>query len=517
MLGIEGCLGLGLAPGALSKDFVEVEGHGLAGDEALNFGLQGGGENSHQGLGGETVLGALLVVTLGQVLEKAVSSLVDVVDDLAKVTLEVAGGQRLKVSQSLCGDVSLPLQLALALINDGPQLGVLGHVGLEGLGELELVSRGGDLSSGEGEVLLVIFRGLVLGKDGGLTQVSGEADQVEVLVDVVHDLGLKEGLGSVIHDFVAKLGLGNVFSQLLDTSASGLGGAIFVNDFVALPLGSLTVGELSNKLLDDLELSSEEGILGHVHLVPVHLEEVEVDSGNGLDESLVAGSELELPEEAGSNAAGGRSGKTNLAVDNDGAVDSGALQSLAHIVEVRLGGSSRVADGDSHVDKSGELLLESLDDKGEGGELLDLNLMLLLVNLDVLQLAVVSLGLALNDADELLLVLLDRLAGDVTELSILTNLVWGASTDGVAVHIHDGLLAHVQPDDLVGLGIEVAASLVDGILESSNGGLSAAVHLVSRNATEVGDSIDLLRQLLNLFEVVGHRGGLPNFRIISHG
>jgi len=65
------------------------------------------------------------VVTLGQVLEESVGGLVDVVDDLAEVTLEVAGGQRLEVVESLLGDISLPLEFALALINDGPQLGVL--------------------------------------------------------------------------------------------------------------------------------------------------------------------------------------------------------------------------------------------------------------------------------------------------------------------------------------------------------------------------------------------------------
>merc|ERR1711922_23798 len=203
------CLSLGLAPGALSEDLVQVQGHGLAGDQTLHLGLQLGGQHAHQGLGSEAVLGTLLVVALGQVLEQAVGGLVDVVDDLAEVALEVAGGQRLEVGQGLGGDVSLPLQFALPLIDNSSQLGVLGHVGLKGLGELELISGGGDLAAGQGEVLLVLLGGGILGQDGGLAQVGGEAN-----------------------DVVAELGLGNILSQLLDASAASLGGSVFVDDLV---------------------------------------------------------------------------------------------------------------------------------------------------------------------------------------------------------------------------------------------------------------------------------------------
>ena len=51
-------------------------------------------------------------------------------------------------------------------------------------------------------------------------------------------IGLEESLSSVIHDLVAELGLGDVLSQLLDASALGRW-AIFVNDLIAFPLGSL--------------------------------------------------------------------------------------------------------------------------------------------------------------------------------------------------------------------------------------------------------------------------------------
>jgi len=509
-------LSLGLAPGALSQDLVEVEGHGLVGDQALDFGLEAGGEDSHEGLGGKSVLGALLVVSLRKILEESVGGLVNVVDDLAKISLEVTGGKGFKVSKSFSGNVSLPLEFALALINDGSELGVLIHVSNEGLGKLQLVSGGGDLSTGEGEVLLVLIGGSVLAEDGSLTEVCSEADEIEVLVDVVHDLGLKEGLGSVIHDLVAELGFSNVFSQLLDTSSTGLDGSIFVNNFVTFSLGGLTIGKLSNELFDDFEFSSEEGILGHVHLVSVHLEEIKVDSRNSLNKAFIRGSKLEFSEEAGGNTSSGGSGETNLAVNNDGAVDSGSLEGLADIVEVSLSGSSRVADGDSHVDKSGELLLKTLNDLGKGGKLLDFNFTLLLVDINVLELVIISLGTSLNNSEELLFVLLNTIASDVTELSVLTNLVGRAGTDGIAIHIHNRLLAHVEPDNLVGLGIEITTGLIDGILKSSHGRLAAAVDLVSRNSTEVGNSINLLWEFLNFIKVIGHGGSLPYFWIFSH-
>lgn len=44
------------------------------------------------------------------------------------------------------------------------------------------------------------------------------------------------------------------------------------------------------------------------------------------------------------------------------------------------------------------------------------------------------------------------LTGDISELSVLSDLVRGPGTDGVAVDVDDGLLAHVDPDDLAVLG-----------------------------------------------------------------
>ena len=54
------------------------------------------------------------------------------------------------------------------------------------------------------------------------------------------------------------------------------------------------------------------------------------------------------------------------------------------------------------------------------------------------------------------------------------------------------------------LGVDGAASFVDCRGKARRGGLAAAVHLVSRQATEVGHPVKFIGQLLDLVEVVGH-------------
>ena len=53
-----------LAPGALAQDLVQVHRHLVLLDEALHLALEVLGQHPHQGLGGEPVLGPLLVVAL---------------------------------------------------------------------------------------------------------------------------------------------------------------------------------------------------------------------------------------------------------------------------------------------------------------------------------------------------------------------------------------------------------------------------------------------------------------------
>merc|ERR1711990_603582 len=390
-----------LTPGALTQDVVEVQGDRLFVNETLHLSFKISRQDSHEGLGGEPVLGSLLVVSLRHVGEHGVGGLVDVVDDLAQVGLEVSGGQRLQVGESGSWDVSLPLEPALAFINHANQSGVLLHELDEGLVDLQLVSGDGGLSSRESVLGLVLVGQRVPGQVSGLAHVCGEDNEIEVLVDVVHDLGLEEHLGGVVHDLVAQLGLSNVLSELLDTSTSSLGRTILVNDLVALSLGTLAVSsKISNQLLDDLELSTEESVLVGVHLVSVHLEERQVHAGNSLNETLEGGGDLELLVEASGDAAGGGPGETDLVVDDDGGVDGGSDQGADHDVEVSLQGSSGVADGNSPVNQAGVLLLQALDGGAEGLDALHLDLLGVLVDVNILELSTVGLGALLAGLDE---------------------------------------------------------------------------------------------------------------------
>merc|ERR1719195_685388 len=192
------------------KDVIKVKSDGLFLNKSLNLSLQISRQDSHEGLGGKPVLGSLLVVSLGHVTEHGVGGLVDIVDDLSKVGLEVSLGEVLKIGQGGSGDVSLPLQSALAFLHHVSEVILLLHVLDKGLGDLQLVSRDSGLASAEGVLVLLLIGEAVPGKVSRLAHVGGEDNQGEVLGNVVYDLGLEEDLGGVIHDLVAQLGLGNV-------------------------------------------------------------------------------------------------------------------------------------------------------------------------------------------------------------------------------------------------------------------------------------------------------------------
>lgn len=93
-------------------------------------------------------------------------------------------------------------------------------------------------ATGQSEGLLVFVGEAAHSLLALVTKVSGEADQIEVLLNVVHDFGLEESLCGIVHDFVAELGFGNVFAQLLDTSSLGCR-SVLVDNFVAFTFGSL--------------------------------------------------------------------------------------------------------------------------------------------------------------------------------------------------------------------------------------------------------------------------------------
>merc|ERR1719507_2367451 len=452
-----------LTPGTLTQDVVEVQSDGLLVNEPLHLSFKISRQDSHQSLGGKPVLGSLHVVSLGHVREHGVGGLVDVVDDLAKVGLEVSGGERLQVGESGSRDISLPLQPGLAFI-----------------------------------------RQRVSGQISGLAHVGGEDNEIEVLVDVVHDLGLEEDLGGVVHDLVAQLGLNNVLSELLDTSSSSLGWAILVYDLIAFSLGTFTVSaKISHKLLDDLELSSEESILVGVHLVSVHLEERQVHAGHSLDESLEGGGDLELLVEAGSDAASGGPGETDLVVDDDGSVAGGSHKGADHDVEVSLQGSSGVAHGNSPVNQAGVFLLQSLDSGAESLDALHLDLLGVLVDVNILQLSTIGLGTLLAGLDEADLLLLDAVTGDIAELGVFSDLVRRAGAQGLSVNIDGWLLPQVEPDDLAVLGVG-GSDLLQAFLKAFSRGLATAVDLVSWDSPEVWTPGDGVGQLLDLLKVIRH-------------
>merc|ERR1719500_771409 len=493
-----------LTPGTLTQDVVEVQSDGLLVNEPLHLSFKISRQDSHESLGGKPVLGSLLVVSLGHVREHGVGGLVDVVDDLAKVGLEVSGGERLQVGESGSWDISLPLQPALAFINHASQACVFLHELNEGLTDLQLVPGDGSFSTRQSILGLVLIRQRVSGKISGLAHVGSEDNEIEVFVDVVHDLGLEENLGGVVHDLVAQLGLSNVLSELLDTSSSGFGWAILVNDLIAFSLGTFTVSaKISYKLLDDLELSSEESILVRVHLVSVHLEERQVHAGHSLDESLEGGGDLELLVEAGGDAASGGPGETDLVVDDDGSVDGGSHKGADHDVEVSLQGSSGVAHGNSPVNQAGVFLLQSLDGGAEGLDALHLDLLGVLADVNILELPTVGLGALLAGLDEADLLLLDAVTGDVAELGVLSDLVRRAGTQRLSVDVDGWLLPQVEPDDLAVLGVG-GSDLLQGFLKAFSSGLATAVDLVAWDSPEVGTPGDGVGQLLDLLEVVRH-------------
>jgi len=493
-----------LSPSTLAKNLVEVKGHGLLVDEAFDLGLEGFGQDPHEGLGSEPVLGPLLVVALGHVLEEVMAGQVDVVDDLAQVLLEVGVGQVLEVVQSVLGNVTLPLQFTFAFFTDGSEVFVLVHPYDEALDQFEVFGRGGNFASGQSESFFVLVSDAILGSLGLISEVSGKADQVEVLLDVIHDFGLEESLSSVVHDLIAKFGLSNVFTQLLDTSTFG-SGTVLVNDLVALTLSSISVvTESSKEFFDNFEFATEEGVLVLFQFVLVHAQEVEVHAGNGLDQAFERGVQLEFAEKAGGNAAGGGAGKTDLAIDNDGAVDVGAEDGLAQGVEVTLQGGGGVADRDAVVGEAGELLLQLLDDVMKGDHFLDLDLGFLLGDVSDLDLTTVLLGALLENLDELGLLGFDTGAGYVAQFGVLANFVGGSGANWGAINVNNGFLPHVEPNDWAILGPFVAAGLFNGLFKAFLGGLAAAVDLVARDPAKVGYSLKLVGQFLDLFEMVQH-------------
>merc|ERR1712001_201748 len=124
------------------------------------------------------------------------------------------------------------------------------------------------------------------------------------------------------------------------------------------------------------------------------------------------------------------------------------------------------------MDKTGELFLDLLNNIMEGDNGLCFNLMLLLSSI---------LGFALKHFDKFCLILLDSIPGDVSQLSVFSDLVWRSGAEWFSIDIDHGLLPHVDPDNLARLGIDLATGLVESIFKSRGSWLSAAVDFVPGN------------------------------------
>merc|ERR1719516_527878 len=130
-------------------------------------------------------------------------------DDLAQVGLEVSLGEGLKVRQSCRGNIPLPLQVTLTLINKSIEVSMVSHELGEGPGQLQLVAGDGAPATREGEGGLLVISNCFSGQVSSFPHVDSEDNEV-VLLDVIHDLALEESLGSIVHDLIAQLGLSNV-------------------------------------------------------------------------------------------------------------------------------------------------------------------------------------------------------------------------------------------------------------------------------------------------------------------
>ena len=192
-----------------------------------------------------------------------------------------------------------------------------------------------------------------------------------------------------------------------------------------------------------------------------------------------------------------------LVIEDDGGVDGGSHQGVAQGVKVLLEGRGGVTDGYPHMDEARELLLEALDDIVKSDNGLDLHLILLLVDINILELVRIILHLSLANSDELSLVLLQLVPGDIAELRVLSDLVGGPGTQRLTIDIDHGLLSQVEPDDLAVLGVG-GGHLLQSLLEALVSGLTAAVDLVSGHSPEVGASGNRVRKLLDLLKVISH-------------
>merc|ERR1719365_428219 len=450
------------------------------------------GQDLNHGLRSKFVHGVVLVVSPGQVAEHVPGQLVDPLDHLGHVGLEVGGGEHvLQLGELLVGDLPLPLQLAAALLNHGAQTRVVIHVLLEGLGE-------------------------ALGSE--LADVHGEDDEVEVPLDVVHDLGLEVGLPVVRGHIKGHLGLDDALTDVLNTSSTR-GRGSQVNQLVNLGLGNLGLGECSKQLLDDLKLS-------HLHSVPVllHLnvnagqaqllllEGIEDVVGDDAPHPVQLPGQLQLLYEGAAHNGSGGSADASLAVEDNWARGGGVLQHGNNLVKVLLGGSHLLVHGDPDGLQLGHLVLDGSIDLIEGGHSRKLlrDLLIVCPLLGVLTKLVLEVLEVLSPLLPLLGELGLQLGGllRVVDLQVEVDALGRvASGERLAIDINDWLLSKVDPEDVLLVSVLLEDGL-EALLKTLHRGLTSTKEREAGQPAEVRGAISpgsALCKLVDPLKGIGHR------------
>ena len=105
----------------MAQYLIQIQGYLLAFDQRLHFSFGVSWKESHHGLGSKSVFCSLFVISLRHITKHNMCSLVDIMDDLAHISLEILGSKTLKVSKSSWRYISLPLKIAFSSFNETSQ------------------------------------------------------------------------------------------------------------------------------------------------------------------------------------------------------------------------------------------------------------------------------------------------------------------------------------------------------------------------------------------------------------
>merc|ERR1719427_1094239 len=125
-----------LSPSALAQNLIQIQSYGFLLNQGLHFCFQIIREKSHQSFRGKAILGSFLMIALRHVIEHLPCSLVNVMDNLAKVSFEVIRSKTCQICKSFCRDLPLPVEVSFSLFNDVPQSFVFLHKLYKGLRKL---------------------------------------------------------------------------------------------------------------------------------------------------------------------------------------------------------------------------------------------------------------------------------------------------------------------------------------------------------------------------------------------